>query len=102
MDESLRTYLDFAVETAYLAGRLTLGYFQSGVRSDLKPDDTPVTVADRQAEELIRGRITARWPGHAVVGEEYGVAGVTSESALEMVPPACCATSQSVPVCVPV
>ena len=75
MDESLRTYLDFAVETAYLAGRLTLGYFQSGVRSDLKPDDTPVTVADRQAEELIRGRITARWPSHAVVGEEYGVAG---------------------------
>ena len=72
MSESLRKYLDFAAESAYLAGRLTLGYFQTGVRPDMKADDTPVTVADRRAEELIRHRIERRYPRHAIVGEEYG------------------------------
>ena len=72
MNDSLRSYLDFATETAYLAGKLTLGYFQTGVRPDFKGDDTPVTVADRQAEKLIRARIEKRYPRHAVVGEEYG------------------------------
>ncbi len=69
----LATQLDFAVETAYLAGRLTLGYFQTGLRPDLKADDTPVTVADREAEQLVRRRIASRYPDHAVVGEEQGV-----------------------------
>ena len=72
MSESLPKYLDFAAETAYLAGRLTLGYFQTGVRPDVKADDTPVTIADRRAEELVRHRIEKRYPRHAIVGEEYG------------------------------
>lgn len=72
----LRDYLDFAAQTAYEAGRLTLGYFRTdALRTELKPDDTPVTVADREAEKLIRARIGARYPGHAVVGEEFGVEG---------------------------
>jgi myo-inositol-1(or 4)-monophosphatase len=68
----LRDYLDFATETAYLAGRLTLGYYQTGFAVATKDDDTPVTAADRQAEEIIRRRIAARYPEHAIVGEEYG------------------------------
>lgn len=70
---SLQTLLDFAIETAYLAGRLTLGHFQVGLRPEYKADDTPVTVADRQAEALIRNRIERRYPQHAILGEEYGV-----------------------------
>jgi histidinol-phosphatase len=72
MSESLQAYLDFATETAYLAGKVTLAYFQTSVRADVKRDNTPVTAADRQAEELIRSRIEARYPQHAIVGEEYG------------------------------
>lgn len=72
MTTNLRPYLDFAVETAYLAGKLTLGYFQTGLRPDFKADDTPVTVADRRSEALIRSRIEAQYPDHAIVGEEYG------------------------------
>ncbi len=75
MSDTLQSHLDFATETAYLAGKLTLAHFQTGVRPDFKGDDTPVTVADRQAEELIRARIEARYPRHAIVGEEYGVSG---------------------------
>lgn len=70
---SLQSYLDFAVETAYLAGRLTLGYFAAGIRADFKDDDSPVTVADRAAEALIRRRIEQAYPDHAIVGEEMGV-----------------------------
>jgi myo-inositol-1(or 4)-monophosphatase len=72
MSESLRNYLDFAVETAWEAGRLTLGHFQTGVRPDFKADESPVTIADRKAEELIRTRIEKRYPSHAILGEEYG------------------------------
>jgi myo-inositol-1(or 4)-monophosphatase len=72
----LRPYLDLAVETAYEAGRLTLGYFRTGVaRPEFKEDETPVTVADREAEKLIRQRIWGRYPGHTIVGEEYGAEG---------------------------
>jgi myo-inositol-1(or 4)-monophosphatase len=70
---NLRSLLEFAVETAHLAGRLTLAYFQTGITAELKADQTPVTVADRKAEELIRARIEVAFPAHAIVGEEYGV-----------------------------
>jgi histidinol-phosphatase len=70
---SLRPYLEFATQTAYEAGRLTLGYFGTeAARPEFKADDTPVTVADREAEQLIRNRIEARYPKHAILGEEYG------------------------------
>jgi histidinol-phosphatase len=68
----LKPYLDFATETARLAGKLTLEYYQTGIRPDVKADDTPVTVADRKAEALIRARIEEQFPRHAIVGEEYG------------------------------
>jgi myo-inositol-1(or 4)-monophosphatase len=73
MKSALQEYLEFAVQAAHAAGRLTLGYFQNDVRPDFKTDDTPVTVADRKAEALIRDRIAARYPRHAVLGEEQGL-----------------------------
>ncbi|HXV98800.1 MAG TPA: inositol monophosphatase family protein, partial [Anaerolineae bacterium] len=72
MTESLRDYLDFTIETAWQAGKLTLGYFQTGIRPDFKADESPVTIADREAEKLIRSRIEKRYPGHAIIGEEFG------------------------------
>jgi histidinol-phosphatase len=69
----LRHYLDFAVETAYLAGRLTMGYFQTGLQPDRKEDHSLVTTADRQAEALIRRRIEGQYPSHSIVGEEFGL-----------------------------
>ena len=72
---ALATFLEFAVETAHLAGRTTLGRFQAGLEAEFKPDDTPVTEADRKAEELIRARIEATYPGHGILGEEFGEIG---------------------------
>ena len=73
MDErQLQEILDFAVDCAQAAGRLTLGYFDAGTPAETKTDNTPVTIADRAAEQLLRQRIEARYPTHGIVGEEYG------------------------------
>jgi histidinol-phosphatase len=69
---NLKPYLGFISDIAYRAGRITLGYFNAGVRPDYKADDTPVTAADRAAETFIRGEIEKTYPAHAIVGEEYG------------------------------
>ncbi|MFT5467304.1 MAG: histidinol-phosphatase [Verrucomicrobiales bacterium] len=70
--ESLPDLLDFARQIAFEAGRLTLGYFQTGVKPDFKADDTPVTIADKKAEELIRKQIETAYPHHGILGEEFG------------------------------
>lgn len=72
MRHDLENYLKFARETAYQAGKLTLEYFQKGLLPDRKADDSPVTLADRKCEEWIRGAIERQFPGHAILGEEYG------------------------------
>lgn len=68
----LQSLLDFTVSLAYRAGRITLGYFNTGLQPDFKPDDTPVTAADRAAEEFIRAEIKSMFPDHAILGEEFG------------------------------
>jgi histidinol-phosphatase len=73
MPESLQNYLKFAQETAYQAGRLTLNYFNQGILHDTKSDGSPVTIADRKSEELVRKAVEQRFPTHAVLGEEYGL-----------------------------
>jgi len=77
---NLQPYLDFTTQLAYRAGRITLGYFNTGIRPDYKADDTPVTAADRAAEEFIRGEIEKAYPTHAIVGEEFGTATPKDES----------------------
>lgn len=63
---------DVAMEAAYLAGKRTLAYFNTGVKPDMKADNTPVTIADREAERILREFILARFPDHAILGEEEG------------------------------
>jgi histidinol-phosphatase len=71
MDER-RELLDAAVDFAREAGALALRYYGGLVEHDDKRDGTPVTIADREAEVLIRERVSKRWPEHAVLGEEFG------------------------------
>ena len=64
--------LDFATELAQEAGALTLRHFGGIVDHEAKGDGTPVTIADRQAEELIRRKVEERFPEHSILGEEFG------------------------------
>jgi histidinol phosphatase-like enzyme (inositol monophosphatase family) len=75
MADELRELLDFAHEIAWQAGKITLRYFQTGVEVDRKADETPVTIADRSSEAHLRAAIAARYPGHAILGEEDGLSG---------------------------
>ena len=87
MTEELQEYLRFARETAYQAGRLTLEYFNKGVQADTKADGSPVTIADRKAEELIRRVVEQRYPDHAVLGEEFGESGEGEQEGWVRTPP---------------
>lgn len=64
--------LELAREIALEAGRFTLQHFR---REDLdverKGDGSPVTVADRGAEQLLRERISAAFPEDGILGEEF-------------------------------
>lgn len=70
--QQLRIVLDFAVAAAREAGELTLRHFGAPLTVDRKSDDSPVTVADRGAEELLRRRIQTAFPEHGILGEEFG------------------------------
>ena len=64
--------LDFAIRVAADAGELILKHYQaSSLKVDVKSDSSPVTVADRGAEQLIRDRIGERYPEDGVLGEEF-------------------------------
>ena len=62
----------FALDAAYKGGKSTLAWFQAGADVITKSDATPVTVADRNAERLIRELIEKQYPGDAILGEEEG------------------------------
>src|SRR5688500_17904662 len=70
---SLQDLLHVATEAAYAAGRRTLAYFNTRVAVELKADQTPVTCADREAEQLIRDEILKAFPAHSILGEEGGI-----------------------------
>ena len=54
------------------ADAIAIASFRRGVEVEAKPDASFVTAADMAVERMIRTRIRARFPGHGLVGEEYG------------------------------
>ena len=71
--------LEVAVRTAREAGDLVLGRFRSpDLGVEWKPDASPVTLADREAEAHLRRRLEAAFPGDGILGEELGESPGTS------------------------
>ncbi len=71
-NHDLTSRLDLALEAAREAGAITLGYFRhDNYAVELKQDSSPVTVADREAEQHLRLRIAAAFPEDAILGEEW-------------------------------
>lgn len=63
---------DAAEEISKIGGNHTLKYFQKDFEVISKADDSPVTIADRETEQLMREEILKRFPDHGIIGEEYG------------------------------
>lgn len=64
--------LALALAAARAAGECITRHFRQGVAVEIKSDATPVTVADREAEDVIRSALKQAFPDHAILGEERG------------------------------
>jgi myo-inositol-1(or 4)-monophosphatase len=68
-----RELIDFLRLLAEKSGEVIRPFFANpDLKVELKADQSPVTIADRRAEEVMRGLIKERYPDHGIIGEEYG------------------------------
>ncbi|HEX4610667.1 MAG TPA: inositol monophosphatase family protein [Urbifossiella sp.] len=72
MQSDWQTRYELAVEAARKAGDLARAYYETTFDIESKADDSPVTIADRQAEQLIRALVTKSFPDDGFLGEEFG------------------------------
>jgi histidinol-phosphatase len=72
MNADWRTRYDLAVTAAQQAGELARTYYESTFQVEHKADNSPVTIADKSAEELIRAAVTVAFPNDGFLGEEFG------------------------------
>ena len=67
-------FLTVALEAVKNAEEIILSYYTGDtMKVEMKDDETPVTLADRGAEKIIRETIKQAFPDHGFLGEEYGI-----------------------------
>lgn len=64
--------IDFCQQLAEASATIIRKWFRAGYTVELKADASPVTIADRGAEEAMRQMIMAQFPDHGIQGEEFG------------------------------
>ena len=69
----LERFLAAADAAADVAGAVVRPFFRAGFQVDDKADRSPVTMADRSAEQAMRAVLAERFPDHGVLGEEFGL-----------------------------
>jgi myo-inositol-1(or 4)-monophosphatase len=62
-----------AERAADAAGAVIRPYFRASLAAELKSDQSPVTIADRNAEQAMRAVLAAAFPQHGLLGEEFGL-----------------------------
>src|SRR5438876_6417242 len=72
MNADWRTRYELAQNAARRAGQFALSHFDTGLNVEWKPDHTPVTLADRGAENLLRSLLLGKFPQDGFLGEESG------------------------------
>ncbi|GBQ07695.1 inositol monophosphatase family protein [Saccharibacter floricola] len=84
---SLAHYLTIAERCADIARQTVMPYFRSPLNVDSKGDDSPVTLADQQAEEKMRALLSDHFPQHSILGEEGGQNGTLDDEWLWVLDP---------------
>ena len=69
----------FAKHLAEESGKIIRKYWRTKISVDTKADASPVTIADRLAEEKMREMISREFPEHGIVGEEFPSVNETAE-----------------------
>jgi len=72
MTPTLPEPLAAAIRAAKAAGEAIMPYFRTALQVETKADQTPVTAADRAAEQVIVEMLQRQFPGHGFLGEEFG------------------------------
>ena len=70
---------EVAITAANAASKVIMNYYRGEFDVEIKADQTPVTIADKMAEDVIRHTIRSEFPDHAIYGEERGFSGVADE-----------------------
>lgn len=68
----LEEFKSFAKYLAVESGKVVSKYFRAEINVDFKSDSSPVTIADKKSEELMRNEIMKKFPEHGILGEEFG------------------------------
>ncbi len=74
-ETDIQIYVRAAREIARAGAEVSSRYFNSALEVELKSDQSPVTIADRESESAMRSLIAQKFPDHQIVGEEYGCQG---------------------------
>ena len=75
----MQEFVDFSKALARASGEIIMRYFRRDFTVEMKADESPVTIADRQAEEIMREMIMKEYPEHGIIGEEFGVHNESAE-----------------------
>jgi myo-inositol-1(or 4)-monophosphatase len=75
----MKEFKEFSRVLADKSGQIIKSYFRSNVHVDTKSDQSPVTIADKKAEEVMRELIMKEFPDHGILGEEFGTYNENSE-----------------------
>lgn len=75
----MEKFLEVAIAAAKSSAEVIRSYYRGDFRVEIKPDQSPVTVADREAEDIIRGMLLGAFPHHGFYGEETGSTAKDSE-----------------------
>lgn len=68
----LDRFIAGAEAAADVAGAVVRPFFRARFAIEAKSDRSPVTIADRSAEQAMRAVLAERFPDHGVLGEEFG------------------------------
>ena len=70
-DSYLNEFISFADKLADKSAEIIMQYFRHRFNIETKEDNTPVTIADKNAEIKIRDLINKTYPRHGILGEEF-------------------------------
>jgi len=68
----MEEFKKFAKHLADLSAGVIKPYFRTNISVEQKSDQSPVTIADKKAEEIMRNEIEKEFPDHGIIGEEFG------------------------------
>lgn len=79
MIDYLNEFQHFITTLAVESAKVIRPYFRSQISIEQKSDLSPVTIADKKAEETLRSLIQKEFPEHGIIGEEFGEEKIDAE-----------------------